>query len=103
MVSTLLRDKIKALPPMARRVLDARGMWRSCEHVLLLDVADDVVEGVTELRAANVIVEDTHGGGLSYRVVHPVLAEVAYDLVPVIAETAVTRPTRGGGGAAPAR
>ena len=84
-VSTLLRDKIKALPPTARRVLDVLAVCGGVtEHVLLLDVADDVVEGVTELRTANVIVEDTRGGGLSYRVVHPVLAEVAYDLVPVI-------------------
>ena len=84
-VSTLLRDKIKALPPTARRVLDVLAVCGGAtEHVLLLDVADDVVEGVTELRTANVIVEDTRGGGLSYRVVHPVLAEVAYDLVPVI-------------------
>ena len=84
-VSTLLRDKIKALPPPARRVLDVLAVCGgAAEHVLLLDVADGVVEGVTELRAANVIVEDTRGGGLSYRVVHPVLAEVAYDLVPVI-------------------
>jgi DNA-binding CsgD family transcriptional regulator len=84
-VSNLLRDKIKALPPTARRVLDVLAVCGgAAEHVLLLDVADDVIEGVTELRSANVIVEDTRGGGLSYRVVHPVLTEVAYDLVPVI-------------------
>jgi predicted ATPase len=84
-VSTLLRDKIKELPPTARGVLDVLAVCGgAAEHVLLLDVADDLVEGVTELRAADVIVEDTSGGGLSYRVVHPVLAEVAYDLVPVI-------------------
>jgi DNA-binding NarL/FixJ family response regulator len=84
-VSTLLRDKIKALPPTARGALDVLAVCGgAAEHVLLLDVADDVVEGITELRGANVIVEDTRGGGLSYRVVHPVLAEVAYDLIPVI-------------------
>jgi DNA-binding CsgD family transcriptional regulator/tetratricopeptide (TPR) repeat protein len=84
-VSTLLLDKIKALPQTARQVLDVLAVCGgAAEHVLMLDAADNVVQGVTELRGANVIVEDTRGGGLSYRVVHPVLAEVAYDLVPVI-------------------
>ena len=84
-VSTLLRDKIKALQPMARRVLDVLAVCGgAAEHVLLTDVANDVVEGVTELRAADVITEETRDAALSYRLVHPVLAEVAYDMVPVI-------------------
>ena len=41
-------------------------------------------KGVTELRAADLVVEDTRDGSLSYRIVHPVLAEVAYDMVPVV-------------------
>jgi predicted ATPase len=52
--------------------------------VLVDHVADDVVIGVSELRAADVIVEDTRAGSLSYRIVHPVLAEVAYEMVPVV-------------------
>jgi predicted ATPase len=84
-VSTLLRDKIKALPPPARRVLDVLAVCDGAAgHVLLADVADDVVEGVTELRAADVVNEQTRDGALSYRLVHPVLAEVAYDMVPVV-------------------
>jgi DNA-binding CsgD family transcriptional regulator/tetratricopeptide (TPR) repeat protein len=84
-VSTLLRDKIKALPQTARRVLDVLAVCGgAAEHVLLADVADDAVEGVTELRAADVVTEVTRDGALSYRLVHPVLAEVAYDMVPLI-------------------
>lgn len=30
------------------------------------------------------MVEDTRDGSLTYRIVHPVLAEVAYDMVPVV-------------------
>jgi DNA-binding CsgD family transcriptional regulator len=84
-VSTLLRDKIKALPPTARRVLDVLAVCGgAAEHVLLTDVADDVAEGVTELRAADLVIDQTRDGALSYGLVHPVLADVAYDMVPVI-------------------
>jgi DNA-binding CsgD family transcriptional regulator/tetratricopeptide (TPR) repeat protein len=84
-VSTLLRHKIKALPPTARRVLDLLAVCGgAAEHVLLTDVADDVAEAVSELRAADVVTEVTRDGALSYRLAHPVLAEVAYDLLPVI-------------------
>ena len=85
LVSTLLRDKIEALPPSARRVLNVLAMCGgAAEHVLVDDVADDLIEGVTELRAADLVVEDTRDGSLTYRIVHPVLAEVAYDMVPVV-------------------
>ena len=84
-VSTLLRDKIEALPPSARQVLNVLAVCGgAAEHVLVHDVADDLVEGVTELRAADLMVEDTRDGNLSYRIVHPVVAEVAYDMVPVV-------------------
>jgi DNA-binding CsgD family transcriptional regulator/tetratricopeptide (TPR) repeat protein len=84
-VSTLLRDKIEALPPSARQVLNVLAVsGGAAEHVLVHDVADDLVEGVTELRAADLMVEDTRDGNLSYRIVHPVVAEVAYDMVPVV-------------------
>jgi DNA-binding NarL/FixJ family response regulator len=84
-VSILLHDKIEALPPSARRVLNVLAMCGgAAEHVLVHDVADDLIEGVTELRAADLVVEDTRDGSLTYRIVHPVLAEVAYDLVPVV-------------------
>jgi DNA-binding NarL/FixJ family response regulator/tetratricopeptide (TPR) repeat protein len=85
MVSTLLHDKIEALPPSARRVLNVLAMCGgAAEHVLVHDVADDLIEGVTELRAAELVVEDTRDGSLTYRIAHPVLAEVAYDMVPVV-------------------
>jgi DNA-binding CsgD family transcriptional regulator/tetratricopeptide (TPR) repeat protein len=84
-VSILLRDKIKALPPTARQVLDVLAVCGgAAEHVLLTDITDHVVEGVTELRTADVITEETRDSALSYRLVHPVLTEVAYDMVPVI-------------------
>jgi DNA-binding CsgD family transcriptional regulator/tetratricopeptide (TPR) repeat protein len=84
-MSTLLRDKIAVLPPNALQVLNVLAVCGgAAEHVLVAHVADDVVVGVSELRAADVIVEDTTMGSLSYRIVHPVLAEVAYDMVPVV-------------------
>jgi DNA-binding CsgD family transcriptional regulator len=85
LVSTLLRGKIEVLSPAARQALDLLAVCGGvAEHVLLSDVADDLVEGVTELRATGLVAEDTKEGELSYRVVHPVLAEVAYDMLPVI-------------------
>jgi DNA-binding CsgD family transcriptional regulator len=85
LVSTLLRGKIEALSPVARQVLDLlAGCGGVAEHVLLSDLADDLVEGIIELRTTGLVAEDTKEGELSYRVVHPVLAEVAYDALPVI-------------------
>ena len=85
LVGTLLRGKIEVLPPAARQVMDLLAVSGGvAEHVLLDDVADHVVEGVTELRATGLVTEDTKEGSLSYRVVHPVLAEVAYDMLPLI-------------------
>jgi DNA-binding CsgD family transcriptional regulator len=85
LVSTLLRGKIEALPPAGRQVLDLLAVCSGvAEHVLLSEVADHLVAGVTVLRAAGLVVEDIKEGGLWYRVVHPMLAEVAYDLLPVI-------------------
>jgi DNA-binding CsgD family transcriptional regulator/tetratricopeptide (TPR) repeat protein len=85
LVSTLLRGRIEALPPAPLRVLDVLAVCGgAAEDVLLDDVADDLVEGVTGLRSAGLIVEDTRAGSLWYRVVHPMLAEAAYDLVPVV-------------------
>jgi DNA-binding CsgD family transcriptional regulator/tetratricopeptide (TPR) repeat protein len=85
LVSTLLRSKIEVLSPAARQVLDLIAVCGGvAEHVLLSDVADQLVAGVTELRATGLIAEGAKEGELSYRVVHPVLAEVAYDMLPVI-------------------
>jgi DNA-binding CsgD family transcriptional regulator len=85
LVSTLLRGKIEALPPAARQVLDLLAVCSGvAEHVLLSEVADDLLKGVTVLRATGLVVEDIKEGGVWYRVVHPMLAELAYDLMPVI-------------------
>ncbi len=73
------------------------------EHVLLSDVADDLVEGIIELRGTGLVAEDTQEGELSYRVVHPVLAEVAYDMLPLIVKRQLHAQPRPGGRAAPAR
>jgi DNA-binding CsgD family transcriptional regulator/tetratricopeptide (TPR) repeat protein len=85
LVSTLLRGRIEALPPAPRRVLDVLAVCGGAvEDVLLHDVADDLVEGITGLRSAGLVVEDTRTGSLWYRVVHPMLAEAAYDLMPLV-------------------
>jgi DNA-binding CsgD family transcriptional regulator len=84
-VSTLLQNKIEILPPSARQVLNVLAVCGgAADHVLVDHVADDVVAGITELRLTDLIVEDTKMGTLSYRIVHPVLAEVAYDMVPAV-------------------
>jgi predicted ATPase len=85
LVGTLLRGKIEVLSAAGRRVLDLLAVCGGvAEHVLLAEVADDLVAGVTELRATGLVVEDTKEGDLWYRVVHPVLAEVAYEMLPLI-------------------
>jgi DNA-binding CsgD family transcriptional regulator/tetratricopeptide (TPR) repeat protein len=86
LASTLLRAKIEGLPPDARQVLDILAVCGgAAEHMLLDDVADALVGGVTGLRAADLVVEDTRGGVSWYRVAHPVLAEAAYDMMPPVA------------------
>jgi predicted ATPase len=85
LVSTLLRGKIEMLAAAGRQALDLLAVSGGvAEHVLLFDVTDDLVEGITELRATGLLAEDIREGNLWYRVVHPVLAEVAYDMLPVI-------------------
>jgi DNA-binding NarL/FixJ family response regulator/tetratricopeptide (TPR) repeat protein len=85
LVGTLLRGKIEMLSAAARQMLDLLAVCGGvAEHVLLSEVADDLVAGITELRATGLVAEDTQEGDLSYRVVHPVLAEVAYEMLPII-------------------
>jgi tetratricopeptide (TPR) repeat protein len=85
LVGTLLRGRIEVLSSAGRRVLDLLAVCGGvAEHMLLSEVADDLVAGVTELRATGLVVEDTKEGDLWYRVVHPVLAEVAHEMLPVI-------------------
>jgi predicted ATPase len=85
LVGTLLSSRIEGLPPAARSVLDVLAVCGgAAEHAVLEDVADDPVASVTALRAADLVVEEARGGALAYRVAHPMLAEVAYDLIPVV-------------------
>jgi DNA-binding NarL/FixJ family response regulator/tetratricopeptide (TPR) repeat protein len=85
LLSTLLRGKIEALKPIARGLLDVLAVCGgAADHVVVQDIIDDVAHGVIELRAADIVAEDIRGGDLEYRVVHPLLAEVAYHLLPVI-------------------
>jgi DNA-binding CsgD family transcriptional regulator/tetratricopeptide (TPR) repeat protein len=85
LVSTLLRGKIEALSAAGRQVLDLVAVCGGVtEHVLLSDVTNDLVVGIIELRATGLVAEDIKESDLSYRVVHPVLAEVAYDMLPLI-------------------
>jgi DNA-binding NarL/FixJ family response regulator len=85
LVSTLLRGKIEVLAPAARQVLDLLAVCGGvAEHVLLSDVADDLVKGIIELRATGLVAEDPQERELSYRMVHPVFAEVAHDMLPLI-------------------
>jgi DNA-binding CsgD family transcriptional regulator len=85
LVSTLLRGKIEVLSAAARQVLDLLAVCGGgAPHVLLSEVADDLVGGLIELRATGLVAEDTKEGDLSYRMLHPVLAEVAYDILPLI-------------------
>jgi hypothetical protein len=84
LVSTLLRARIEGLPPDARRVLDVLAVCGgAAEQVLLDDVTGGLINGITGLRFAGLVVEDTRDGSLWYRVAHPVLAEAAYDMVPL--------------------
>ncbi|HEY3009244.1 MAG TPA: AAA family ATPase [Micromonosporaceae bacterium] len=85
LVSALLRNKIEGLPSEARGVLDLLAVCGgAAEHVLLENIADHLVEGVNGLRAGALVLEESRGGSLWYRVAHPVLAEAAYDMMPLL-------------------
>jgi hypothetical protein len=104
LVSTLLRGKIEVLSPVGRRVLDLVAVCGGvAEHVLLSDVADNLVAGVTELRATGLVAEDTKEGELWYRVVHPVPCRGGVRDAAGHRQAAVARPACPGGRTAPAR
>jgi DNA-binding CsgD family transcriptional regulator len=85
-VTTLVRSRIERLPRAAGQVLDVLAVCGgAAEHALVQDVAEDVAGGVSALRAVDLVVEETRDGALWYRVAHPVLAEAAYGLVPLLA------------------
>lgn len=88
-VGDLLRDRIELLSGAARTVLELLAvLGGQSTHALLRDiVADEAVllDGVAQLRAANQVEEHVVGGAVVYRVAHPLLNEVAYELLPVAA------------------
>jgi DNA-binding CsgD family transcriptional regulator len=85
-VGDLLRDRIELLSDAARTVLELLAVFGGqSTHALLRDlVADEAVllDGVTRLRAAHLVEEQLVAGSVRYRVAHPLLNEVAYELLP---------------------
>ncbi|MEV7098637.1 AAA family ATPase [Amycolatopsis sp. NPDC051045] len=88
-VGELLRDRIESLAPAGRRVLDTLVVFGGrVTHALLREVvADDalLLDGIARLRTLNLIDEQAGHGAVAYRVTHPLLGEVAYDLLPAAA------------------
>lgn len=85
-VGDLLRDRIELLSGAARTVLDLLAvLGGQATHALLRDIVADepaLLDGVARLRASNLIDEEVTGGSVVYRVTHPLLDEVAYELLP---------------------
>ncbi len=88
-VGDLLRDRIESLPAAARPVLDVLAVFGGrVTHALLREVvADDalLLDGIARLRAARLADEQVPAGAVEYRVTHPLLSEVAYELLPAAA------------------
>jgi DNA-binding CsgD family transcriptional regulator/tetratricopeptide (TPR) repeat protein len=88
-VGDLLRGRIETLPATARPVLDVLAVFGGrVTHALLREVvADDalLLDGIARLRAAHLVDEQVLEGAVVYRVTHPLLSEVAYDLLPAAA------------------
>ncbi|MGY1760661.1 ATP-binding protein [Geodermatophilus sp. SYSU D00779] len=86
-VGELLRDQVERLPAEARVVLDLLAVCGGqAPHPLLetLTPADPLMAGLAVLRGAGVLAEEVVGAEVRYRIVHPLLAEVAYDLIPLV-------------------
>ena len=86
-VSGLLRSQVERLPAEARAVLDLLAVCGGqAPHPLLeaLTPGDPLMAGLAALRGAGLLAEEVAGGEVRYRVVHPLLAEVAYDLLPLV-------------------
>lgn len=86
-VSELLRTRIERLPAAAREALDLLAVCgAAAEHDLLgrLLPEDRLLSGLAGLRAARVVSEEVTDGRVGYRAAHPLLAEVAYGLQPLV-------------------
>jgi DNA-binding CsgD family transcriptional regulator len=88
-VGDLLRDRIESLSDAARTVLELLAvLGGQSTHLLLRDIVADgavLLDGVVRLRAANLVEEQLVNGSVVYRVAHPLLTEVAYELLPAAA------------------
>lgn len=86
-VSTLLQSQVQRLPDDAREVLELLAVCGTqVEHALLerLMPTDRLLHGLTGLRVAGVVVEEVTDGRVRYRAGHPLVCEVAYDLLPMV-------------------
>jgi DNA-binding CsgD family transcriptional regulator len=87
LVTTLVRQRLDALPPTARAVFDliSLGGGATSHRVVRIAAADEAaaLEAVGRLRAAGLVSEDVVEATVVYRPVHPMHAEVAYAALPV--------------------
>ena len=86
-VSALLRSRIERLSVVAREVLDLLAVCGAqAEHGLLerLVPSERLLIGLVELRASGVVWEEVVDDRVRYRPVHPLICEVAYELLPLV-------------------
>jgi DNA-binding CsgD family transcriptional regulator/tetratricopeptide (TPR) repeat protein len=86
-VSALLQSQIERLAGEAREVLDLLAVCGAqIDHALLqrLVPGDRLLRGLTDLRAAGIVVEEIIDGRIRYRAAHALLCEVAYELLPLV-------------------
>lgn len=86
-MSALLQSQIERLPHEARKGFDLLAVCRAqVDHALLerLIPPDCLLRGLTDLRAAGLVVEEVIDGRIRYHAAHPLLCEVAYDLLPLV-------------------
>jgi tetratricopeptide (TPR) repeat protein len=85
-VTELLRSRIERLSEPARAALEMVAICGAeAEHGLLrrLLPEDGLLTGLAELRGARLVSEEMAEGRVRYRPGHPLLAEVAYQLLPL--------------------
>lgn len=87
-VTALLRSRIERLPAAARAVLELVAVCGGqAEHALVERLLPDdrLLSGLAALRVGGVVAEEVVDGRVRYRVAHPLLAEVAYELLTLVA------------------
>jgi predicted ATPase len=86
-VSALLRSRIERLSTVAREVLDLLAVCGAqADHGLLerLLSSEHLLPGLVELRASGVVLEEVVDDRVRYRPTHPLICEVAYELLPLV-------------------